>query len=434
LSVSLARPFTGDIASMRRNQQLLSEMTPVPQEILDLFNLGSVVVFTSHMIDHPHRAEKGLAARFPADPALEEAVVQAVREELQNLNVVVGYCSAACGSDILFAEQMRQRGAELHVVLPFTDEDFYITSVDFGLEEMTRWRQRCEDILNDKETEVHYATKEHYLGDDVLFEFTNLFTQGLAMNHASRIWSEPFALAVVDSASTSALGGTTSFLESWKQTNGQFRVIDLAELRSKIDWKAPLARSTEKSHQTAITAGSVKREIKAMLFADVKNFSQLSEEQAPTFFLKYLNVLAEVVQASRCKPVFCNTWGDGLYLVFNRVDDCADLALRLLDKVENMNWKELGLPPDTTVRMGLHAGPVYPGVDPLIEKKNFFGSHVNRAARIEPVTTPGCAFASEQFAALLTVEAGDRFICEFIGVEPLAKGYDRCPLYRLGRK
>jgi class 3 adenylate cyclase len=94
----------------------------------------------------------------------------------------------------------------------------------------------------------------------------------------------------------------------------------------------------------------------------------------------------------------------------------------------------MGLPADTTVRLGLHAGPVYPQLDRLIGRHNFFGSHVNRAARIEPVTTPGCAFASEQFAAALVVEPGHAFVCEYVGVEALAKGYDRCPLYRLGRR
>jgi hypothetical protein len=59
---------------------------------------------------------------------------------------------------------------------------------------------------------------------------------------------------------------------------------------------------------------------------------------------------------------------------------------------------------------------------------------VTRAARIEPVTMPGCAFATEQFAALLTIESGEKYLCEYIGVEQLAKHYDRCVLYRPGRR
>lgn len=144
--------------------------------------------------------------------------------------------------------------------------------------------------------------------------------------------------------------------------------------------------------------------------------------------------MARVIENSQHPPLFRNTWGDGLFLVFDRVTDCADFAMRLLHRIERMDFRRLGLPEDTTVRMGIHAGPVYPYEDKIINQTNFFGSHVNRPARIEPVTTPGCAFATEQFAALLAAESGHDFICEYVGVEELAKGYDRVPLYRLGRR
>ena len=50
------------------------------------------------------------------------------------------------------------------------------------------------------------------------------------------------------------------------------------------------------------------------------------------------------------------------------------------------------------------------------------------------MTTPGAAFTSEQFAAAMAVEGTGEFTCEFVGVECLAKDYDRCALYRLERR
>ena len=47
--------------------------------------------------------------------------------------------------------------------------------------------------------------------------------------------------------------------------------------------------------------------------------------------------------------------------------------------------------------------------DPVLKRLSFCGQHINRTARIEPVTVPGCVFASEQFAALLSIASGDRF-------------------------
>ena len=77
---------------------------------------------------------------------------------------------------------------------------------------------------------------------------------------------------------------------------------------------------------------------------------------------------------------------------------------------------------------------MFSGDDPILGKTNYFGSHVTRAARIEPVTMPGCAYVSEQFAALLALAPGREYVCEYVGIEKLNKDYDLCPLYRLTRR
>ena len=133
--------------------------------------------------------------------------------------------------------------------------------------------------------------------------------------------------------------------------------------------------------------------------------------------------------------LFQNTWGDGLYVVFADVVACADFALRLLERLERFDFGsfgfKLGEEKKPGIRIGLHTGPVFEGHDSIIGRKNYFGSHVSRAARIEPVTAPGCAYVSEQFAAAVAVASGHDFVCEYLGLQPLAKSYDVCPLYRL---
>ncbi len=162
-AVQVAGDDVGDVASTRRNLLLLKDKIEVGETIWGLFNIGTVVAFSGHMLDHPRRTTRAArAARFPPDAALERRVGEAIRERLANLNATVGYCSAACGSDILFAECMLERkNAELHVILPFHKEDFYHTSVDFGLTEMASWRARCDAVLA-RAKQVHYATAEHY--------------------------------------------------------------------------------------------------------------------------------------------------------------------------------------------------------------------------------------------------------------------------------
>jgi class 3 adenylate cyclase len=168
-----------------------------------------------------------------------------------------------------------------------------------------------------------------------------------------------------------------------------------------------------------------------MLFADVAGFSGLPETDLPDFFLAFLGVVHEALRGT--ERLFANTWGDGLYIVFEGVVPCADFALGLLRRLGDFDFARFHFPQgkEPGVRVGLHTGPVFKGFDPILQRDNYFGSHVSRAARIEPVTAPGCAFVSEQFAAALAVTPGHRFACEYLGLQPLAKGYDVCPLYRL---
>jgi hypothetical protein len=57
---------------------------------------------------------------------------------------------------------------------------------------------------------------------------------------------------------------------------------------------------------------------------------------------------------------------------------------------------------------------------------------VNRAARIEPVTEVGNIYASEEFAALATLNHAKGFACEFAGTMSLAKGFPgRHRIYRV---
>jgi class 3 adenylate cyclase len=69
--------------------------------------------------------------------------------------------------------------------------------------------------------------------------------------------------------------------------------------------------------------------------------------------------------------------------------------------------------------------------DQIIDKDNYIGTHVNRAARIEPVTPPGRIYASDAFAALATLEAPQQFRFDYVGKIPLAKDFGEFPMYEL---
>jgi class 3 adenylate cyclase len=239
-------------------------------------------------------------------------------------------------------------------------------------------------------------------------------------------------VVVIDPQAPVLANGTGAFAANWVKQGRALERIDLAALRSGEP--AAGGRKSVRKRTARPRVREERRQIKSMLFADVKNFSKLPEALAPLFFVTFLAEVDKAIKKSPRRPVFQNTWGDGLYLVFNQVTDCAAFALSLLDRMRKVDWGKLGLPTDTAVRIGLHSGPVYRGRDPIIGRNNFFGSHVTRAARIEPVTPPGCAFASEQFAAALAAVTGHHFVCDYVGRQTLAKNADHCILYRLRRR
>jgi class 3 adenylate cyclase len=172
----------------------------------------------------------------------------------------------------------------------------------------------------------------------------------------------------------------------------------------------------------------------ALLFADAVNFSKLTEAQIPVFVRDFLGAVGSLVARFQPAPLLKNTWGDGLYLVFEDVQAAGRFALDLSDLLNATDWTLRGLPADLNLRIALHAGPVYACTDPVTQKENFIGTHVSRAARLEPITPPGQVYASQAFAALAAAERAHGFTCDYVGQTPLAKKYGTFPTYHVRRQ
>jgi hypothetical protein len=134
---------------------------------------------------------------------------------------------------------------------------------------------------------------------------------------------------------------------------------------------------------------------------------------------------------SSCRPKVRNTWGDAVYFVFSKVPDAGVFALLLSDLVTRIPWWKLGLPKSLSIRISLHAAPVHPVIDPITRTKNYTGVHTSRAARIEPITPPGCVYCSQAFAAMSETLCISDYKCTYVGNVPLAKGYGLQPVYHV---
>jgi class 3 adenylate cyclase len=281
------------------------------------------------------------------------------------------------------------------------------------------------------------ASEQPLVESTLSFEYTNLLLHGLAHIRAERFETDLVPIAVWDGKAGDGPGGTASVVERWQKLGYDIELINLEqilreqlpELRS-VREETPPAQPAEHHSQSEPEFGT---RMMALLFADAVNFSKLREEQIPRFVKHFLGAISSMPAMSRHAPEMKNTWGDGLYFVFKEVADAGLFALELADLMTASDWAAKGLPEGLNLRIALHAGPVYSAVDPITERLNFSGTHVSRAARIEPVTPPGQVYASQEFAALAAAERINEFKCEYVGQTPLAKSYGTFPTYHVRR-
>ncbi|MFA5191677.1 MAG: TRAFs-binding domain-containing protein [Verrucomicrobiia bacterium] len=362
----------GDLQSTRRNVRLILECLGLDQTLVENWlRIPTVVAFAG-------TGDNGLLT-----PESERTISQTIRNRLDQLKGGFGYVTAGCGLNVLFAEAILERGGELCVVLPYRRENFLrdAAASAFG----PSWAVRLERAL-DRAARVVTASEHKLEIGDISLHYANQFVLGLAGIRAAQL-------------------GTTMV------------PLTLGE---------PAVRTSERAEQFGART-------MAMLFADAVGFSKLGEPEIPKFVRHFLGAVAGLIARSSHGPVLKSTWGDGLYFVFKSVSDAASFALDLSDLINQTNWSECGLPSGLSLRIALHAGPVYECHDPVSNQTNFTGNHVTRAARMEPITPPGEVYASQAFAALAAAEGAPGFACDYAGQTPLPKGYGMLPTYHLRR-
>ena len=399
----------GAVATTRRQLRLVCDLQDIDRELLARLAPPRVVHYCGHRIGA--RAE----GAFPAER--EQEVAAAIAEEIERQRPSYAYGSLASGADILWAEALLARAVDVHVVLPFARDEFVETSVaDAGLE----WVERFRSCLS-AAAEVSYATDGAHLGDDVLYRYGAELAMGLALLRGRFLDADVHQVAVWDGAPPRGAAGTAIDVATWTRHGHPTTVI------SPGGRPAPLTSAA--SEAGGEDSGRV---VRALLFADVKGFSALGDEQLPLFTSQILGALAEVLTRHDASVCYRNTWGDGLYVVLAGAVEAASCALELQDAMAGIDLGAHGLPPQLALRLGGHLGPVFPVRDPVLGTDSFMGSHVSRTARIEPVTPPGAVFVSEPFAAALEL-AGSPFACDYVGHMPAAKDFGRLRMYRLRR-
>jgi class 3 adenylate cyclase len=173
----------------------------------------------------------------------------------------------------------------------------------------------------------------------------------------------------------------------------------------------------------------VKKDSVTVLFADIFDFSKLSQQLKPEEVVQLLNIaFSKLTPCVEQAGGFVDKYtGDGLMAVFEgetaSTDSCV-ASLRMVHAVAKVNeeLKAAGFP-DIAIGIGLHHGPVILGNIGSASRLNFtvIGESVNLAARLESYTRsigPNSICVSE----VVRLQAGDRFVWDSLGAIEL-KGF-----------
>ncbi len=333
-----------------------------------------------------------------------------IARRLADDDVRFAYSSGAAGTDILLLECVEQRGGRTHIVLPYGPDEFIPDRV--ARDGAGPWRDRFDRAVANAD-EVVVATDRRFTVGTSLHEYAERLLFGLARVQALALDTELVPFVVIDEGANAS--DVDRAVTTLRDRGQKPIVVDVASMRGVRVAQSSPAGSSAPSDWAADTR------ILGILFADVVHSSQLTDDQQPLLVKHFLGRIGRLARESPNRPAWKNTWGDGLYMVFDDVGRAGRFSLELRDVITGTNWLDYGLPRHLTMRIGLHAGPIFSYEDPITGYQNFTGRHTIRGARIEPVTLPGQVYASREFTALAAAGFADDFTCTPVGRVTLAK-------------
>jgi class 3 adenylate cyclase len=391
-----------DLASTRRQLRLLLDKLAIKDPAFNNFSIPNVAVFTGHMVDRPDTPYP----RFPQEYI--EAVSQAIRAVLKDCNVGLGYCSGAAGSDLLFAQAILDLGAELHIILPFEKKLFTKTSLEVPGRD---WKQIFDEVLA-RATSVRVVNPTITDSTDTSYTFTNRVFTGLAQMRASTLSTQLISIAVWDGQEGFGVGGTADHLTYLRSLKGIKRVERIIPL-DQITGITPVPRTRAVKPPSAIRP-HLRSELRAILFAKIKNYERLRETDYIAYVSGFLEPIGDLIAVT--PPLVKNKWGNEIFMVFNDVQEAGIFAIAMQKQVRTTDWiGKYHLLENLQLVVSLHFGPVLLDVDPIINQYTYTGPHVSYGSKIATISDEGQIFASEPFAALSVLSGVSEYYCEYLG-------------------
>lgn len=303
---------------------------------------------------------------------LDEKIAAVLEEE----NVGFGFGALAAGADIIIAEALLARGAEVHAILPGGVEAFAAVSVDpFG----KAWRRRFDAVLAMADT-VRPVRPLGAAPDSAMIGIADEVAMGAALMNGRRLESSAVQLLVLDSAFEAGNRASGRSLEIWAAGGWRQRILTAAR-ETRHDPSAPVAQ----------TAGPLA--VLAIGLDPDSSFPQV---------LAGLHGQVAKLSAPVVPPYLTE---DRLILAYPGPGEAAEAAVRLLG----------GTGGASPLRIGAQYGPAATFRDPFSNALRLAPAATAAAAGALASAPPGTACVTDDFAAALAAAGPRRPASEYIG-------------------
>lgn len=349
---STLRQFALILAGQGRDASWLDALRP-PRSL----HFGGHMSFDSKVVRREH---------------LDEKIAAVLEEE----NVGFGFGALAAGADIIIAEALLARGAEVHAVLPGGAEAFAAVSVDpFG----KAWRRRFDAVLALAET-VRPVRPLGAPPDAAMIGLADEIAMGATLMNGRRLESSAVQLLVLDAAGGLPNGASGRSGEIWAAGNWRQRILKAPrETRHDPPAAAPPAAEPLAILAVGVGAGAPVEQALAELQPHV---ARLPPPALPPYLTE-----------------------DRLILAYPGPGDAAEAAVRLI----HASPEALGL------RIGGQYGHAAAFRDPFSKALRLASSTTAAAAGALASAPPGTACVTDDFAAALAAAGPRRPASEYIG-------------------
>jgi hypothetical protein len=365
-----------------------------------------------------HRPPQSLHFAGHLGVAGDDAVALRTRVDavLTQERIGFGYGALAAGADIIIAESLLARGADLHVVLPVRQNIYFEQSVErIGGD----WSARYAACL-DGAASITEATQVKGAFEPLTVALAGDISMGSAVLNARMLESSAVQLIIADEAMGAYGSGVYSARDGARWAASGHRQIILRSPRSDI-----ISASGTIAQERPVPS----RRLAAIIHGVILGSEALEEADWPNVEAHIFAPLRAAIERTSVQPMLFGTWGSHRTMAFAEVRAAHTVAQAMLDCFAAIDLASCGLPPGLSLTIGGHydIAHVSPADGAIIN--DIYGQGVAHAAVITAHAHPGSFTVSDVFARALAFQTGSNVRAEHVGEFFLGDGGEPMKLF-----